>query len=359
MSNPYALQPTRAFWRPAVGDVNPMEISDLWRPKYPIGKHEPIATLGSCFAQHISRALMRAGYRWLDSEPPPSRFPEALFDDYHYRVFSARIGNVYTAALLNQWVRWAFGVEAPSDEIWEQNGRYYDPFRPNIEPNGFASRDEALLTRQATLGNLRRMFETCGVFIFTLGLTEAWLDTERRVVYPMCPGTVAGTFDAARHAFKNYAFNEIVADLSDVFDLVRQVNRGIRCLLTVSPVPLTATATDAHVLVATVHSKSILRAVAGQLAASRPNVDYFPSYEIVSAFPFKGAFYEPNMRSVSTFGVDFVMQQFFDGLTSVAPGDVRSPETAAVPPERGAPGPAARDEVCEDMILDAFRKLKP
>ncbi|WP_203234321.1 hypothetical protein [Burkholderia mayonis] len=53
---------------------------------------------------------------------------EALFDDYNYRVFSARIGNVYTAALLNQWVRWAFGVEAPSDEIWEQDGRYYDPF---------------------------------------------------------------------------------------------------------------------------------------------------------------------------------------------------------------------------------------
>ncbi|WP_236861958.1 GSCFA domain-containing protein [Burkholderia mayonis] len=196
------------------------------------------------------------------------------------------------------------------------------------------------------------MFEMCGVFIFTLGLTEAWLYTERRVVYPMCPGTVAGTFDAARHAFKSYAFNEIIADLSDVFDLVRQVNRGIRCLLTVSPVPLTATAT-------TVHSKSILRAVAGQLAASRPNVDYFPSYEIVSAFPFKGAFYEPNMRCISKFGVDFVMQRFFNGLTSVAPGDVRSPETAAVPPERGAPGPAARDEVCEDMILDAFWKLKP
>ncbi|AOJ08739.1 hypothetical protein WS71_15065 [Burkholderia mayonis] len=73
MSNPYALQPTKAFWRPAVGDVNPMEISDLWRPKYPIGKHEPIATLGSSFAQHISRALMQAGYRWLDSEPPPKR----------------------------------------------------------------------------------------------------------------------------------------------------------------------------------------------------------------------------------------------------------------------------------------------
>ena len=75
--------------------------------------------------------------------------------------------------------------------------------------------------------------------------------------------------------------------------LMRSANRGLRFLLTVSPVPLTATNSGNHVLVATVDSKSRLRAVAGQLARTVSRVDYFPSYEIISAPPFRGSFFRP------------------------------------------------------------------
>ena len=43
---------------------------------------------------------------------------------------------------------------------------------------------------------------------------------------------------------------------------------------------LGATFTDADVFLATMESKSTLRAVAGQLAAEFDRVHYFPSYEI-------------------------------------------------------------------------------
>ena len=46
--------------------------------------------------------------------------------------------------------------------------------------------------------------------------------------------------------------------------------------------PLVATATDQHVYTATVYSKSILRAAAGEAVAARPDVLYFPAYEIVT-----------------------------------------------------------------------------
>ena len=82
-------------------------------------------------------------------------------------------------------------------------------------------------------------------------------------------------------------------------------------LLTVSPVPLTATAENRHVLVSTIHSKSILRAVAGELASRFDFIDYFPSYEIVISPPFRGMFFQNNMRSVHEQGVDFVMSHFF------------------------------------------------
>ena len=51
-------------------------------------------------------------------------------------------------------------------------------------------------------------------------------------------------------------------------------------MLTVSPVTLEATATDNDVVVANLESKSLLRAVAGQVSREFDNVHYFPSYEL-------------------------------------------------------------------------------
>ena len=122
---------------------------------------------------------------------------------------------------------------------------------------------------------------------------------------------------------------------------MRAVNPKLKILLTVSPVPLTATATDQHVMVATMQSKSILRAVAGALAGDDPDVDYFPSYEIVSSPPFRGVFFEPNQRNVTESGVNFVMQTFFDNQAIDPEGKKKRP-------------PSAKDTVCEEELLAAF-----
>src|SRR6202043_1490050 len=134
--------------------------------------------------------------------------------------------------------------------------------------------------------------------------------------------------------------------LSEVVATITSVNPSVRFLLTVSPVPLTATKSGAHVLVATMHSKSILRAVAGQLAQQRANVDYFPSYEIISSPCFGGWFFETNRREVSAAGVNFVMDTFFRSLEKQygKPPLSRSDEAA----------PADHAVNCEEEILAAF-----
>src|SRR6185437_4822989 len=104
---------------------------------------------------------------------------------------------------------WAFGLAPVPDEVWVEDGRWYDPFRPNIEPGGFASREELAATRARTLEAIRRAVIDSRLFVFTLVLTEAWLNSREHYVYPMCPGTVAGTFDPERHAFRNYRYPEI------------------------------------------------------------------------------------------------------------------------------------------------------
>ena len=142
MDHPYAELPQKAFWKPAVADRYPEQIADLWDPAFHLRKRHKVATFGSCFAQHISRALRRAGYGWIDAEPLPSFVPTDDAARLNYGVYSARTGNIYTCADLRQWLGWAAGDASAPAEAWHKDGRVFDPFRPAIEPGGFASVEE-------------------------------------------------------------------------------------------------------------------------------------------------------------------------------------------------------------------------
>lgn len=333
MHNPYRGREPRAFWNSAVAERHLADMADLWDP---IALHpdDRIATAGSCFAQHIGNALAARGAHFLDCEPPPPVFADATeARRFGYGVFSCRYGNVYTARQMLQLAQEALGLRRPADVVWEREGRFYDALRPAVDPAGHANADTVLLARRLHLGAVRTMLETMDVMVFTLGLTECWESQVDGTVYPTAPGTLAGSFDPAAHAFRNLRHGEVLADMAAFWALLKEVNPDARLLLTVSPVPLMATAGGGHVLPATVYSKSVLRAVAGDLAADHPDIAYFPSYEIIAGHPSRGMFFNPDLRTVNAMGVDLVMRQFFAGpLASVfaPPGRLAKPEPEAI-----------------------------
>jgi hypothetical protein len=329
------------------------DIDTLWSPKFRINSRSRIVTFGSCFAQHFARALTANGFRWLDCEPSPKSLTTEDRTEFNYGIFSARTGNIYTPSLLLQWLQWAFGEQAEPEESWVSEGRVYDPFRPRIEPDGFASVAEMRASRQMCLEALKTCVTKADVFVFTLGLTESWFNSADGYEYSMCPGTVAGEFNADQHRFVNQDFVETSNALKAALRLIRKQNPKVKVLLTVSPVPLTATNSDNHVLVATTESKAILRAVAGQLARDMRWVDYFPSFEIISSTPFRGSFFEPNMRSVNPAGVAHVMNTFFTELSRTGKTDKSDPPqgSTTIDAER-------EDVVCEEELLIASRALK-
>jgi len=364
---PYASLDQKYFWATAVAQRNMFDIDGLWAPKFRIGSKHAVATFGSCFAQHFGRALKAKGYNWLNTEPAPPGISDANAKKFNYGVFTARTGNIYTASLLNQWVQWSQDPAKVPGEVWEKDGRCYDPFRPNIEPNGFADVDEMRASRLRALASFKRSLEMADVFVFTLGLTESWWNRRdgrwwnRRdgYEYPMCPGTLAGTFDAALHQFVNQDYVTINKALTQAIQAIRSMNPSMRFLVTVSPVPLTATMSGQHVLVATMESKSVLRAVAGAVAREFDFVDYFPSYEIINSAPFRGTFFESNQRSVNPAGVAHVMKTFFDSQSEHFGAEEQ--QVAAAPTaqtvqakRRGKQSVAQSDVVCEEEILDAF-----
>jgi hypothetical protein len=89
------------------------------------------------------------------------------------------------------------------------------------------------------------------------------------------------------------------------------------------------------VLVSTIASKSILRAVADELCRRDPGVAYFPSYEIVTGPQTAGRFYAEDLREVTPEGVAFVMSVFRRHYLAGAPAAAPPPASPA------APAPAA------------------
>lgn len=344
MDHPYRLQPKKAFWRNTVQDVHPFEITDWYVKKFPITGMR-IATAGSCFAQHIGRELRNKGFAFVDVEPAPDFLPTGSWLEFGYGMYSARYGNVYTPRQLVQLVKRALGAFDPVEKVWQKDQGYVDPFRPTIEPDAFASVEEIEIHRKHHLRCVASLFELTDVFVFTLGLTEAWVSSVDGAVYPVCPGTSAGgVFDAGRYHLVNFSYNEIRRDMEEFFCLVRKINPKMKFLLTVSPVPLMATASQQQVVVATMYSKSVLRAVAGLLAEKYRYVDYFPSYEIISSHVMRGQFYQPDMRSVAQVGVDHVMSQFFKEHTPPAP---KIEKTTVIQEEDD-------DVACDEELLAVF-----
>lgn len=309
--HPYRNLPPRNFWKPAVAELYPLSITNLYRKKFKINQNDAIATCGSCFAQHLGKQLKRMGFTFLDVEPPPSSLSTHQAKALGYGIYSARYGNVYTSSQLLQLFQRAFG-ELQFDEAWTNDiGRYVDPFRPNLCGDGHLTIEAVLDEQREHLQKVRSMFESLNIFIFTMGVTEAWLNSKTGSVYPICPGITAGNFNSQIYSFKNLNYSIIFTEMESFIDRLRQVNPLAKILLTVSPIPLTATVEDRHILLSTMASKSILRAVADELCRHYDHVDYFPSYDIVMSPPFKGMFFKNNLRSIHEGGVDYIMSHFF------------------------------------------------
>ncbi|CUH51154.1 GSCFA domain-containing protein [Shimia marina] len=348
MSHPYRRQPQKAYWKKTVSNRHALDVPDWYVKRFSLDGAK-VATAGSCFAQHIGRNMREKGFGYLDAEPAPELLPKALRLSYGYEMYSARYGNVYTSRQLLQLAQRALGIFSPKETHWEKGAGVVDPFRPTIEPEPFGTVAETLALQTNHLQRVATLFEEANVFVFTLGLTEAWLDKADGAAFPLCPGTSGGTFDENRYQFHNLSVADVVADMEAFFTLVRGVNPNLRFLLTVSPVPLMATASDMQVAVATTYSKSVLRAAAGQLFSAHDFVDYFPSYEIVTSPFMKGFFFEPDAREVSPHGVSHVMKTFF---AEHAPPAVSVPVVKATP--QFSPEEIEEQIRCDEELLDVF-----
>jgi hypothetical protein len=224
--------------------------------------------IGSCFARHIEMVLFERNVRFPTKSfsVPKTEWahaPNGLLNEFNPGTISQRI---------------LFGLddkEFPENTIVPSGDSYADLLLPW---GGGDVTHERAVARRKEIYDVYRHLSTSDLVIITLGLVEAWFDEETGLFLNRPPPHSFADHHRRRFALRQLDVRDCVGLLEPAFDALS--SRGIKTILTVSPVPLQTTFTDMDCVVANEYSKAVLRACAQSLL-NHPEVDYFPSYEIV------------------------------------------------------------------------------
>lgn len=349
MRHPYVGQPQRQFWTREPGIADPASLDPVGEVPFRLKRSDRIVTAGSCFAQHVARFLSQSGYDHYIAEPAHPFIRPGTAKKYHYGLFSARYGNIYTARQLLQLLQRAHDLFEPADDAWPapQADRFVDPFRPQIQPGGFLSKKELRADRAHHLSRVRDAVAKMDVFVFTLGLTESWRDRRDGAVFPLAPGVAGGIYDPDLVEFVNFDETSSYEDLRTALNFIRAINPAVRIILTVSPVPLNATYENRHVLLSTTWSKAVLRIVAEKATREFRDCVYFPSYEIITSPHVRGQYYAADCREIRPKGVDHVMRLFLQHFSE----QETAPAASVLHPGAGRAGNHLREMEGKIQIL--------
>ena len=275
-----------------------------------------IFTMGSCFAMEIRRAMARRGFdvfpRYTDVQFDPT---QQIFDMIpkremtpHYDTFVIR--QEFEAAL-GVWTDREAGFwevhNAPVNQFVQKETVYQDPSRKlNYAKSLPALKDLA----DKVDAVIRQGIVESDLIVITLGLTEVWRHNKTGRYLCRPPNTGYGGGDGLA-TFRQSTFVENYLNVKATLDLLFSKFPQKNVVLTVSPVPLALTYSATDIGTANMESKSILRAVAGQICREyAARVTYFPSYEMATIMPWP--VFQEDKRHVLPEFADRVVTTFHD-----------------------------------------------
>jgi hypothetical protein len=280
-------------------------------PKFKLRSEDKFYAIGSCFARGLEHSLGKRNVVVESAAPEFARL-QPITKEPTGRGF---INKYNTFSILNE-LRWALDPEAefPMESIAQLTATTcYDPHtNPTLELVDL----KETLARRALLQTVTRRIANCRAVIITLGLVEVWRDIRADVFVNNTPIPALLKTQRDRYEFRLTSFAENWANLEAIHALlVRYAHPDVRIVVTVSPVPLTATFSTMDVVTANTYSKSLLRTVAQEWAAAHENVDYFPSYEIVQNSD-RASVWQPDLTHVTKAGLRHIMDLFLQSYLS-------------------------------------------
>jgi hypothetical protein len=268
---------------------------DLITPQTPVG------SAGSCFAMEIASWMQKNNWNYTVTE-------QNLFSDRGIHLSCAAWGTIFNPSAFRQLIERSFGLKNLPRYLWripKNDGSvvYRDPFREEIE---FSSINEYETSLPIHINAAREALTKVKVFIITLGLNEVWKFRTDGSVLSRNPWRISP-------AYVDLCIldvDDVVSELQLMIDTWRYFNPDVKIVISVSPVPMHATARghEMHVATATGQSKATLRVAAQKFAETNEGVYYFPAFEKIMYGTVNP--WESDCRHVTREAVDGVMNLF-------------------------------------------------
>jgi len=197
-----------------------------------------VLTQGSCFAGNLAKSFRR----------------------YKLKVLNMDCGEEHNSTFANTVVmRWLTeGVIDEGTEIVDEN-------------LGSESRER-----------YREFFKSADLYVYTMGVAPVFFNKETGIFnMPKATGTSKAAL-VRKCDFRTTTVQENVNNLREIISAVRSFNSDTKIVITVSPVPLSATSEMNSAIMADCISKSTLRIAAHEVMQEKiANVFYWPSFEMV------------------------------------------------------------------------------
>ncbi len=295
---------------------------EVWpqlQPSFRIARGQSVFTIGSCFARNIEEHLVALGCRvpMMDFNLPPDEWSggaNGAMNRFHPPAF-------------RQCLEWTATIFDRDGKVgWDDCKRLAFECGPDqwfdMDMGATAPVSQArIIERRQHIYEVFSAVFTADCLMMTPGLVEAWRDTESGLFIHEAPTLKAMVARRERWELAILSSETCRQDMLKAIDVVRARNPGVKVLVTTSPVPMTATFSGQDVRVANTYSKSVLRAVCGEIALQRPMVDYFPSYEAVTLSHPDGVWREDRIHVAHGFIgkiAAYLLEHYLDGVDDSA-----------------------------------------
>ena len=245
-----------------------------------------LLSIGSCFSNHIG----------------------ALLNVHKFQVLTNPFGTVFNPISLFKLLHYALNDERPTEFTYIQS----DGIWKNLDfHSDFSAESKSSLEHKidAVLTEVKKWLPRLSYLLITPGTAMVY-ETKDDYLAANCHKLPSATFKPKRLL----TVEEIVESFEKLHSNLYRINPEIRYIFTVSPVRHIKDSLELNAV-----SKATLLLAIKQLQTKHPEVDYFPSYEIMVDDLRDYRFYKADMIHPSDVAIQYIWEQFsqryFDDAT--------------------------------------------